>query len=114
MITVHLTDPKDAEHASASLAPLPMAGLVIAVWNLLDQACDLVQPELISIDNSQAIDLQFISQPSSKAAITRWVLRFGGVLTSDTRHTARGRQTRVCARFDYYGVHVKAYAYIPA
>ena len=114
MITVHLTDPKDAEHASASLTPLPMAGLVIAAWNLLEQAADLPQPRYISVSDLQSISLQFPGEQSSYRAITRWVLRFGGVLTSTPHHSEHGPQTWCRVEFDYYGVAVNGYAHIPA
>ena len=114
MITVHLTDPKDAEHVSANLTPLPMAGLVIAAWNLLDQAADLPQPCHINVSDLQSITLLFEPVSSSFRAITRWVLRFGGELISEPHQTEGGPQTWVRTEFDYYGVAVTAFAHIPA
>jgi len=103
MTTIHIYDPKGIGTATAKLTPLPMPGLIIAAWNLLDQACDLVQP----------IDIA-VSEPRSMAAITRWAMRFGGVLTSKPHQTDKGPQTWCRAEFDYYGITVTAYAHIPA
>jgi hypothetical protein len=114
MTTIRIYDLKANGSAPAKLTPLPMAGLTIAAWNLLDQASDLQQPRYISISDLQSIDLQFAPKPSSATAITRWALRFGGTLTSEPRQTDHGPQTWYRAEFDYYGVNVCAYAHIPA
>jgi hypothetical protein len=114
MTTVHIYDLNGAEHASEKLTPLPMAGLVIAAWNLLEQAADLAQPVEVAISDVQHITLQFDPEPSSIRAITRWALRFGGVLQSEPHQTERGPQTWCRVRFDYYGVVVNAFAHIPA
>jgi hypothetical protein len=115
MITVHITDPKDAEHALASLTPLPVAGLVIATWNLLEEAADLPQPRYLTVSSTQSISLQFPDAPSSYRAITRWALRFGGVLTSTPcKDDSKGPRTWCRVEFDYYGIRAEAYAIIPA
>jgi len=114
MTTVHIYNLEGGEHASAKLTPLPMAGLVIAAWNLLEQAAGLTQPQEVIVSDTQHITLQFAPDPPSMRAITRWALRFGGVLTSEPHQTERGPQTWCRAEFDYYGVAVKAFAHIPA
>ena len=96
------------------LTPLPIGGLVIAAWNLLDQAGDLAQPVDITVSDLQSITLQFPPEPPSMAAITRWATRFGAVLSSEPHQTEKGPQTWCRAEFDYYGVAVKAFAHIPA
>ena len=115
MTSTHIIyDLNGAEHASEKLTPLPMAGLVIAAWNLLEQAADLAQPVDVTVCDLQHIDLQFAPDPSSSRAITLWALRFGGVLTSEPHQTERGPQTWCRVQFDYYGIAVKAFAHIPA
>lgn len=114
MTTIHIYDPTDISSAMANLTPLPIAGLIIAAWNLLDQAADLAQPIDITVSDLQSMTLQFPAEPPSLAAITRWALRFGGVLSSQPHQTARGPQTWCRAEFDYYGVSVYAFAHIPA
>jgi hypothetical protein len=111
MTTIHIYDLKAA---AASLTPLPISALVIATWNLLDEASDLPQPQYLTISDTQHIDLQFAGKPSSLRAITRWALRFGGVLTSEPHEGKSGPQTRCGLVFDYHGVAITAYAYIPA
>jgi hypothetical protein len=96
------------------LTPLPMGGLVIAAWNLLDQACDLAQPVDITVSDLQTITLQFPSELPSLVAITRWAKRFGAVLSSEPHQTEKGPQTWCRAEFDYYGVAVRAFAHVPA
>ena len=91
-----------------------MGGLVIAAWNLLDQACDLDQPVDITVSDLQSITLQFPAEPLSMAAITRWAKRFGAVLSSEPHQTDKGPQIWCRAQFDYYGVAVKAFAHVPA
>jgi hypothetical protein len=111
MTSIHIYDPKAA---AAPLTPLPVSALVIATWNLLDEASDLPHPQYLTISDTQHIDLQFPGKPSSLRAITRWALRFGGILASEPHQGKHGPQTRCHLEFDYHGVAVKAYAYIPA
>jgi len=114
MTSIHNYDPKDISSALSNLTPLPIAGLVIAAWNLLDQACDLASPVDITVSDLQSLTLQFPPTPSSVAVITRWAMRFGGVLSSEPHQTESGPQTWCRTEFDYYGVAVKAFAHIPA
>jgi hypothetical protein len=114
MTTIYVYDSQGDDSASAKLTPLPMAGLVIAAWNLLDQAADLAQPYDISVSDTQHMMLQFPPVPASARAITQWALRFGGVLSSEPHQTERGPQVWYRDEFDYYGVKVMAFAHIPA
>jgi hypothetical protein len=114
MTTTHVHDPKASSAALAKLTPLPMAALVIAAWNLLDQAADLPQPQMIDIYDTQHISFQFPPEQPSLDAVARWARRFGGALTSGPQQTERGPQTWCRLAFDYYGVRVDAYAHIPA
>jgi hypothetical protein len=114
MTTIHIYDPKDAEHASAKLTPLPISALVIATWNLLEEAADLPLPHMVTVSDLQSISLQFPGEQPSLRAITRWALRFGGVLTSQPHDGERGPQTWCRVEFDYYGVAVNGYAHVPA
>ena len=111
MTTIHTHDPGSA---LAELPPLPIGALVVGTFNLLDEAIDLPQPQEIHVSDLQRIELQFAAEQSSLRAITRWALRFGGVLTSEPHDGDRGPQTWCRLHFDYYGVAVKAYAHVPA
>ncbi len=111
MTSIHIYDPKAA---AAPLTPLPIGALAIATWNLLEEASDLPQPHHITVSDLQSIDLQFAADQPSLRAITRWALRFGGVLTSEPHEGKHGPQTWCRLEFDYYGVAITAYAHVPA
>jgi hypothetical protein len=95
-------------------APLPIGALVAGAMNLLELGYDLPQPRYITVSRTQCIDLQFASDESGAAAVTRWAQRFGGVLTSEPHEGSNGPQICCEVRFDFYGVRVEAYAMIPA
>jgi len=101
--------------ALPELPPLPIGPLAAGAADLLQQAADLPQPRYVTISEiGQAVGLQFDGDPSSLRAITRWTIRFGGVVISQPYHDECGPQTSCQAKFDYYGIAVTAYAYIPA
>jgi hypothetical protein len=114
MTSIHIYDTKANGSAPATLTPLPMAALLIAAWNLLDQACDLPQPTTIFIYDMQNISLQFAPEISSFRTVLRWASRFGGTRSGTRRDTEHGPQIWCKTSFDYYGVAVEAYAHIPA
>ena len=57
--------------------------------------------------------LQFDEDPASLRAITRWALRFGGVLVTQPHHDQNGMATYCHTAFPYYGVATTAYASCP-
>ena len=115
MTSTSLPDQTDLDTTLAELPPLPMAALMIGVYNLLQDGADLPQPCLVTVsETGQSIDMQFPGTQPSKRAITRWARRFGSPVHTHPHHDGRGVFTRVTTRFDYYGLAVKAYTYIPA
>jgi len=115
MTSTSLHDPTTLDTTVAELPPLPMAALMIGVYNLLQDGADLPQPCHVAVSEAgQQIDLQFPGKQPSKRAITAWARRFGSTVSTHPHHDGRGVFTRVTARFGYYGLAVKAYAYIPA
>jgi hypothetical protein len=113
--SIHAYDPTALNTTLAELPPLPMAALMIGVYNLLQEGADLPQPCYLSVSQtSQQIDLQFPGKQPSLRAITTWAHRFGSVVSEHPHHDGRGQFTRVTATFGYYGLTVKTYAYIPA
>ena len=115
MTSTSLHDPATLNEALAELPPLPMAALMIGVYNLLQDGADLPQPCYIAVSQtSQQIDLQFPGKHTSLRAITGWAHRYGSTVTKHPHEDERGQFTRVTATFGYYGLTVKAYAYIPA
>jgi hypothetical protein len=96
------------------LPPAPISVLAVGAVDLLQAAADLPQPRAIAIYDEQLISLHFDGQPSSLRAITRWALRFGAVLISQSHEDENGPQSYCYIEFSYYGVAVTAYAVIPA
>jgi hypothetical protein len=113
MTIIRIYDPKDGP-ALPELPPLPIGSLVVGTLNLLQEAANLPQPRYITVADTQDISLQFDADPASLRAITRWALRFGGVLISEPHHDETGMATYCHTEFSYYGVAVAAYAVIPA
>ncbi len=99
---------------AAELPPTRIGALAVGTVDLLLQASDLPQPHYVTISATGHIDLQFTPDKSGAAAISKWATRFGGVLTNKPiQH--RGAARILCkAQFDYCGVHVGAYAIVPA
>ena len=115
MTSIHPLDPATVNATLAELRPLPVAALMIGVYNLLQDGADLPKPCYISVSQtSQQIDLQFPGRQPSLRAIGQWAHRFGSTVTTDPHRDERGQYTRVTATFGYYGLTVTAYAYIPA
>ena len=77
----------------ADLPPPPIGVLVVGTVNLLQEAADLPQPRAINVYDEQHISLHFDADPASLRAITRWALRFGGVLISEPHHDETGMAT---------------------
>jgi hypothetical protein len=114
MTSIHTYDPGDGA-ALPELPPLPIGILVTGTADLLHQAADLPQPRYITVfEEGQDVGLQFAPDRASLRAITRWTLRFGGVVISQPQPGQDGPQTYLHAEFDFYGIAVSAYAIIPA
>jgi hypothetical protein len=115
MTSINLHDLSAPTTTMADLTPLPMAALMIGVYNLLQEGADLSQPHYISVSAaSQRIGLQFPPEQTSKRAITGWAHHFDATVSQHPHHDQRGDFTRVTATFGYYGLTVNAYAFIPA
>jgi len=111
MTSIHTYDPADGP-ALPALPPLPIGVLAVGTAELLQQAADLPQPIYLTMHQNQHVGMQFAPEQASVQAITRWAHRFGGIVTS--RPDNDGPQTLCSTGFDYYGITVDAYAYIPA
>ena len=114
MSSTYIYDPATGGPALPELPPLPIGALVVGAQNLLQEAADLPSPQLVSISDTQHISVQFPGDRASLRAITRWALRFGGVVTSEPHQEPSGPETWCRTEFGYYGVSVRAYAHIPA
>jgi hypothetical protein len=115
MTSIHTYDPAPIDAALAKMPPLPIAALMIGVYNLLQEAANLPQPRYVSVSEAgQHIDLQFGETQASSRALAQWAHRFGGVIASQPHDGERGQRTYCTATFDYYGLTIEAYAFIPA
>ncbi|MGD0604066.1 MAG: hypothetical protein ABSA53_10755 [Streptosporangiaceae bacterium] len=103
----------DAAMASP-LPPLSISELATGLVNLLQEAADLPAPRHIAVSNTQRITVQFGERKSSLKAVTRWALRFGGVIRSEPYDGEHGPETYCHTEFDYVGVTVEVYTFIPA
>lgn len=113
MTSIHVDDPSDGM-SLPELPPLPIGALVAGTLNLLQEAADLPEPRYLTVSDSQHIGVQFDNAKASMRALTRWARRFGGLVVSEPAETEYGPHTYCHAEFTYYGVDVKAYAFIPA
>jgi hypothetical protein len=114
MVNFTVYDPKATGPLLPELSSLPIGALVAGLLDLLEEASDLPQPRYIAVSETQHFGLQFDPEQSSFRAITRWALRFGGILTSEPYKNKDGSGTFCGLNFDYYGVPVEAYAYVVA
>jgi len=115
MTSTSLHDQTAPDTTLPELPPLPMAALMIGVYNLLQDGADLPQPCYVSVSEAgQDISLQFPGRQPSLRAITGWARRFGSAVSQHPHRDERGPSTHVTATFSYYGLTVKAYAFIPA
>ena len=116
MTSSSLHDPTALNTTLPELPPLPMAALMIGVYNLLQDGADLPQPCHVDVSEArQSIDMQFPGTQPGQRAIFQWANRFGSTtVTTHPHQDQRGAFTRAVATFGYYGLAVTAYAHIPA
>jgi hypothetical protein len=113
MTSIDIYDPKDGP-ALPELPPLPIGALAAGTAALLQQAADLPAPTSVTIYDHDAITVQFARDKTSVRAITRWALRFGSVMTSHPGRIEAESGTWYTTDFDYYGIAVHAFAFVPA
>ena len=116
MTSISLHDQTSLNTTLAELPLLPMAALMIGVYNLLCDGAGLPQPCHVGVsETGQSIDLQFPGTQPGQRAIFQWAHRFGSTTVTTRPHSdQRGSFTRAVATFGYYGLAVTAYAHIPA
>lgn len=95
--------------------PITTRELAVGLVGLFGKADGLVQPRYVTIcQGAQDFGLQFDNSADSRTAIEGWAQRFGAVLASDDHtHEDGTPSTYVRATFDFFGVEVTAYAFIP-
>jgi hypothetical protein len=114
MTSIRIYDPASAGAALPELPPMPIGALAVGAAELLQQAADLPAPICFTVSDTQAITLQFARHKDSIRAITGWARRFGTVMTSHPGQVESEPGTWHTTDFDYYGIAVHAFAFIPA
>jgi hypothetical protein len=96
--------------------PITTRELAVGLVGLFGKADGLVQPRYVSISRAaQDFGLQFDNSADGRTAIEAWAQRFGAPLTSSDHTNKDGTlSTYVECTFDFFGVEVVAYAFIPA
>jgi hypothetical protein len=112
--TIRAYDPASAGTAVPDLPPMPIGALAVGTAELLQQAASLPAPTCITIYDHQAISLQFARHKDSIRAIAQWARRFGSITTSHPGQIEPDTGTWHRTDFDYYGIAVHAFAFIPA
>jgi hypothetical protein len=113
MTSIHIYDPADGP-ALPELPPLPIGSLAVGVAELLQQAAGLPAPTSVTMYDHDAITVQFARHRASARAVTRWAARFGGATTSYPGTVESDTGTWHKTDFDYHGIAVHAFAFIPA
>jgi hypothetical protein len=114
MTTIHAYDPASAGAGLPELPPMPIGALAVGTAELLQQAADLPAPTSVTMFNHQAITIQFARHQDSIRAIAQWARRFGRITTSQPGQVESVTGTWHRTDFDYYGIAVHAFAFIPA
>jgi hypothetical protein len=101
--------------AAPELPSISIAALAVGLSDLLRAADGLGLPHMAIIhESTRHYSLQFAPEHASLKALARWAHRFGGVLVSENRLNANHQAcTYAGVSFDYSGVEVGAYAYVP-
>lgn len=97
------------------LPPISTRELAVGLVDLFAKADGLALPGYVSIfGTTQAFSMQFGKTPASYRALVAWAQRFGAVLASDDHTDREGRPCKyVYIDFEFFGVEVNAYAFIP-
>ena len=114
MTSIHTYDPASAGAALPELPPMPIGALAVGTAELLQQAASLPAPTCVVMYDHQAITVQFARHKDSIRAITGWARRFGSITTSRPGEIESVTGTWHTTDFDYYGIAVHAFAFIPA
>jgi hypothetical protein len=101
--------------ALPDIPPISTRELAVGLVDLLSKADGLALPRYATIhETTQAFGLQFAPAAASLRALVSWAQRFGAVLVSKDDTDQHGQPcTYARIAFDYFGVDVTAYAFVP-
>lgn len=114
MGSLHTFDPAGGP-ALPEVSPISIGALAVGLTDLFSKADGLGLPGYVAIhESTQHFSLQFAPVGASLRAVAAWAQRFGSVLVSEKRLNCDQQEcTYVGVTFDYFGVEVAAYAYVP-
>jgi hypothetical protein len=115
MGSLDTSDPVNVPAWMPDIPPISTRELAVGLVDLFSKADGLALPGYVSIfGTSQAYLLQFDKTAASYRALVAWAQRFGAVLASDDHTDQHGQQCKyVHINFEFFGVDVTAYAFIP-
>ena len=112
MGSLHPFDP--GVPAVPDLPPISIGALAVGLTDLFGQAYGLVLPRYVTISESaQEFLLQFAPVTDSAKVVMSWATRFGGVVQSHVCEPNGQPHRHITLTFDFYGVTVEAYTFIP-
>jgi hypothetical protein len=110
---LHSFDPADGP-ALPDLPPISIGALAVGLTDLFGKADGLVMPRTVVInETAQELMMMFAPVADSARIITAWAMRFGGVVDAHVCEALSSPHRHITATFDYYGVTVDAYTFIP-
>ena len=114
MGSLHVHDPLGGP-VLPEIPPISTRELTVGLCDLFSKADGLALPKYVAIyESSQAFSLQFAQSAASFTALAAWAQRFGAVLVSEDDTDQHGQPCKyVRVTFDFFGVEVEAYAFIP-
>jgi hypothetical protein len=114
MTSIRAYDPASAGAVPPELPPMPIGVLAVGTAELLQQAAGLPAPTSVTMYDDGGITVQFARHADSIRAITGWARRFGSITTSHPGKVQSDTGTWHVTDFDYYGIAVHAFAFVPA
>jgi hypothetical protein len=113
MGSLHFYDPGDVP-AVPDLPPISIGALAVGLTNLFGKANGLALPRSVVInETAQEFMLSFTPDADSARVITAWAMRFGGIIDGHVCEVSGSPHRHITLTFDYYGVTVDAYTFIP-
>ena len=100
--------------AVPDLPPINIGALTVGLSDLFGRANGLVLPGSVLINEpAQEYLLAFAPVADSARVITSWAVRFGGVVESHVCSPDGTQRRHIILTFDYFGVTVDAYTFLP-
>lgn len=113
MGSIHPFDPGRSP-AVPDVPPISIGPLSVGLTDLLKAADGLVLPRTVTLQEThQEFLLAFAPVADSARVIMAWAMRFGGVVDSHVCDVPGSPHRHLSVTFDYFGVTVSAFTFIP-